>query len=142
MNKKGKNILIFVVLSLAVGAVLVAKNLRYNKAVEAVKAEPLTNAEQPLPLLLELGSHNCMPCKTMMPILAELKKGYADKLKVRFIDVWEDKSQADKYQISVIPTQIFFDSSGAELFRHTGFFARDEIVAKWKELGYDLELEK
>ena len=142
MNKKIKNVLIFIALLLAVGAVLVAKNIRYNKACEVVKAEPLTNAEQPLPLFLELGSHNCVPCKMMMPILAELKTGYTGKLKVKFIDVWEDKSQAEKYEISVIPTQIFFDSSGAELFRHTGFFAKNDIITKWKELGYDLEIEK
>ena len=39
-----------------------------------------------------------------------------------------------------IPTQIFLDASGKELFRHVGFFSKDDILAKWKELGVDLAL--
>ena len=38
----------------------------------------------------------------------------------------------------VIPTQIFYDASGNELFRHTGFIAKEDILAKWKELGIEL----
>ena len=29
--------------------------------------------------------------------------------------------------------QIFHDAEGKELFRHEGFFGKDEILAKWKE---------
>jgi thioredoxin 1 len=39
----------------------------------------------------------------------------------------------------VIPTQIFFDAEGKELFRHVGFFAKEDILAKWKELGVELK---
>jgi thioredoxin 1 len=39
----------------------------------------------------------------------------------------------------MIPTQIFFDTAGKELFRHEGFFAREDILLKWKELGVDIE---
>jgi thioredoxin 1 len=38
----------------------------------------------------------------------------------------------------MIPTQIFYDASGEELFRHTGFFSKEYILAKWKELGVKL----
>jgi len=34
----------------------------------------------------------------------------------------------------MIPTQIIFDSTGKELFRHEGFFAKKDIVAKFREL--------
>ena len=43
-----------------------------------------------------------------------------------------------KYGIDLIPTQIFYDATGKELFRHSGFFAKEDILAKWKELGVDL----
>jgi hypothetical protein len=42
------------------------------------------------------------------------------------------------YKISLIPTQIFFDAAGKERFRHEGFFSKEDILAKWKELGVDL----
>jgi thioredoxin 1 len=91
-----------------------------------------------LPRLIDLGSKQCIPCKKMAPILEELKKEYAGKFDVEFIDVWlpENKSLAAKYEIQLIPTQIFFDASGKERLRHEGLYLKDEILAKWKELGF------
>ena len=66
-----------------------------------------------------------------------MKKEYAGKLEVEFIDVWKNPDAAKQYGIEVIPTQIFFDANGKELFRHIGFFAKDDILAKWKELGVE-----
>ncbi|MEI8064648.1 MAG: organomercurial lyase, partial [Verrucomicrobiota bacterium] len=78
-----------------------------------------------------------IPCKKMAPILEELKTEYAGKLEVSFIDVWKTPDEAKKYGIQLIPTQIFFDTDGKELFRHEGFFGREDILGKWKELGVD-----
>ncbi len=72
-------------------------------------------------------------------MLEELKKEYAGRLDVEFIDVWENPDAGKPYGIEVIPTQIFYDANGKELFRHVGFFAKDDILAKWKELGVDLK---
>jgi len=74
----------------------------------------------------------------MAPILEELKTEYEGRLIVEFIDIYADPASAEKHGIMVIPTQIFLDADGKELFRHEGFFAQDEILAKWKELGVDL----
>ena len=101
---------------------------------------PATPPEKkPLPRLLDLGAGKCIPCKMMAPILKELKKDCAGKLEVEFIDVWKNPDAAKQYGIEIIPTQIFFDAGGKELFRHVGFFAKEDILAKWKELGVDLK---
>jgi len=101
---------------------------------------PATPPEKkPLPKLLDLGAGKCIPCKMMAPILEELKKEYAGKLEVEFIDVWKNPDAAKPYGIEVIPTQIFHDATGKELFRHIGFFAKKDILAKWKELGVELK---
>lgn len=92
-----------------------------------------------LPKLLDLGAGKCVPCRMMTPILEELKKEYAGKMKVEFIDVWVNPDAAKPYSIQVIPTQIFFDADGKELFRHVGFIAKADILAKWQELGVDLK---
>jgi thioredoxin 1 len=104
---------------------------------QAPKEIPPTS-EARLPRLLDLGAGKCIPCKKMAPILDELKEEYAGSLEVVFIDVWQDPSAAQKYGIEAIPTQIFFDPSGKELYRHEGFFGKDEMLAKWKELGFEL----
>ena len=107
--------------------------------VLAAVAATASAAETPsLPRLLELGSDKCIPCKAMAPILAELKKDCAGRLDVGFIDVWKNKDAAEKYDIKIIPTQIFFDATGKERFRHEGFFSKDDILAKWKDLGVEL----
>lgn len=91
-----------------------------------------------LPRLVDLGADKCIPCKMMAPILDRLAKEYAGQLEVVFIDVWKNAKQAGPYGIRVIPTQIFYDASGRERFRHEGFFSEQEILRKWKELGVNL----
>jgi thioredoxin 1 len=91
-----------------------------------------------LPRLIDLGAGKCIPCKMMAPILEELKKEYAGRMEVVFIDVWKDPEAGKAYGIEVIPTQIFYDAEGKELFRHVGFFGKEDILGKWKELGVDL----
>jgi len=95
-------------------------------------------ATKAVPRLVDLGAGKCIPCKKMAPILEELKKDFAGRLDVEFIDVWENPSAGELYRIKLIPTQIFYDASGKELYRHEGFFSREDILAKWKELGVDL----
>lgn len=105
-------------------------------------APPASEAKtKPLPRLVDLGAGKCIPCKLMAPILDDLRKSLAGKLDVVFIDVWEKPDDARAYGIRVIPTQIFYDSAGKELFRHEGFFGKQDILAKWKELGVVLDQE-
>ena len=91
-----------------------------------------------LPRLVDLGAGKCIPCKMMAPILEELKNEYEGKFEVIFIDVWKNPDEGKKYDIKIIPTQIFYDTSGKELFRHEGFFSKEDILGKWKELGVNL----
>jgi thioredoxin 1 len=105
-----------------------------NDAVEVSSAP----APKPLPRLVDLGADKCIPCKKMAPILEELRKEQEGKLEVLFIDVWKNPDAANPYNINLIPTQIFFGADGKELFRHEGFFPKEDILAKWKELGVEL----
>jgi len=92
---------------------------------------------QGLPRLLDIGSKTCIPCKMMEPVLEELRKEYAGKMQVDFIDVAvrENLPIAEQYKVQLIPTQIFLDAKGKELWRHEGFIGKADILAKWAELG-------
>ena len=108
------------------------------KPTEA-NASPATAATTAkLPRIVDLGAGKCIPCKMMAPVLEALKKEYAGRMNVEFIDVWENPDAGKPYGIEMIPTQIFFDAEGKELFRHVGFFAKEDILGKWKELGVDM----
>lgn len=92
-----------------------------------------------LPTLVELGSQKCVPCKMMKPIIQDLETNYKKSLNVVFYDVWENPEVGEKFKIQIIPIQIFLDKNGNEIFRHEGFFSKEEILLKWKELGYKIE---
>ena len=92
-----------------------------------------------LPRLVDLGASFCIPCIMMAPSLEELKQEYAGRLQVEFIDAWENPGAKKQYGVFFCPTQIFIDASGKELFRHTGYYSKQDILARWKELGVDLE---
>jgi thioredoxin 1 len=98
----------------------------------------VSDADAKLPRLLDLGADKCVPCKLMAPILGDLKKEYAGRMNVEFIDIWKNPDAGGKYAVEMIPTQIFFDAEGRELFRHTGFFSKEDILATWKDLGTPL----
>lgn len=95
-------------------------------ATAALAAPPQTVVAQAVPVkgmvtMVDLGAKTCIPCKMMAPILVELEKEYKGKAAVVFIDVREDNSQADRFKIRAIPTQVFFDKNGREVSRHEGF---------------------
>jgi thioredoxin 1 len=107
------------------------------KSSQETPTAPAPAAATALPRLVDLGADKCVPCKMMAPILVELRNEYAGRLEVVFIDVWKDQTKSQEYGIRVIPTQIFFGADGKELMRHEGFFAKEEILAAWREHGYD-----
>jgi thioredoxin 1 len=92
-----------------------------------------------LPRMVEFGSTTCIPCRAMAPILAELRRDNGGKLEVEFVDVMRAPEQMDKHNLNVIPSQVFFAPDGKELFRHEGFFPKDEILDQWQRLGYELQ---
>ena len=74
----------------------------------------------------------------MAKVLDALRASQGAKLQVDFIDVFERPEAADAYKIALIPTQIFFDGTGKEIFRHQGYFSHDDILKKFRELGMKL----
>lgn len=85
--------------------------------------------------MVDLGAKKCIPCKMMAPILEKLEKVYAGRAAIVFLDVWEDPAPARRFGIRGIPTQIFFDKEGREVFRHLGFLSEEAIVRRLKDMG-------
>ena len=90
---------------------------------------------EPLITFVELGSVNCIPCKLMVPVMKAVENKYGDQLKVTFHDVIKQPEYGRQYGIRLIPTQVFLDRNGTELFRHEGFFAEDSIDSFLEKQG-------
>lgn len=84
--------------------------------------------------MVDLGAKTCIPCKMMAPILEELKAEYKGRAEIIFIDVWEDRTKVKEFHILTIPTQIFFNSNGEEVYRHIGFLDKESIREKLESL--------
>lgn len=110
-------------------AVLAVSTSVAQPATQSTPAQKPHAAVKPLVTFVELGSVKCIPCQRMQPIMASVEKRYGDQLSVVFYDVWksDQRQYAEKYEIRVIPTQVFLDKDGKEFFRHEGFFPEGEI---------------
>jgi thioredoxin 1 len=87
------------------------------------------------PVLVDFGANSCVPCRQLRPILKEIGKEYAGKAEILVIDVYKYQNLAREHKIMLIPTLVFFDSKGKEVFRHLGVLDKEKIVAKLKEIG-------
>jgi thioredoxin 1 len=87
--------------------------------------------------MIDLGAKKCIPCKMMAPILAKLEKAYEDRAVIVFIDVWKHNEQAKRFGIRAIPTQIFFNENGKEIYRHVGFMDEKAIINQLKKMGVE-----
>jgi thioredoxin 1 len=86
---------------------------------------------------VEIGSVNCIPCKAMQPIMKAVEEEYKGQVKIVFHDVWTPKGKADamKYNIRIIPTQVFLDKNGKEYFRHEGYYPKADVIRVIKMQG-------
>ncbi len=85
--------------------------------------------------MIDLGAKKCIPCKMMAPIMEKMEKVYKGKAAIVFIDVWENPKPAKRFGIRSIPTQIFFNREGEEVYRHVGFMNEEAIVAQLRKMG-------
>lgn len=87
--------------------------------------------------ILDIGAASCIPCKMMAPVLEKLEKKYDGMAAVIFLDVRYHKETALSFGINGIPTQIFFDKTGKEIYRHTGFMSEEAIVEQFRKMGVE-----
>ncbi len=87
--------------------------------------------------MLDLGAKYCIPCKMMIPVMEKVEKKYKGRAAILFIDVWQHRDQAKRFGIKAIPTQIFFDKDGKEVYRHVGFMSEAQIDQQFRKMGLE-----
>ncbi len=125
MNKIGK----IAIVAALIAAIAVAVAVRRQPSSDPPEQVIGTG----LPVMIDIGAETCIPCKLMAPILEELKNELQGKVIIQFINLNKYPEQAEVYKINMMPTQIFYSASGEELFRHEGFYSREDILKKLEE---------
>jgi len=80
-----------------------------------------------IPVLVDFYADWCGPCKTLAPILKQVKEELGDTIKIIKIDVDKNQSIASKYQVRGVPTMLLFKEN-KQLWRQSGVLPKDELI--------------
>jgi len=84
------------------------------------------------PVLVDFFAEWCGPCKTMAPILKQVKDEVQDNASIIKIDIDKNQQTAMTYQVNSVPTLMLF-KQGKVLWRQSGVLPKNELVKKLKE---------
>jgi thioredoxin 1 len=91
---------------------------------------------QNLPQLYEFDRKLCPVCRKSELIIQEVKNLYPGQFAVRRLYIDEHEPMFRQYQVAFVPTQVFLDPAGKEVFRHEGVFPKDKLIQKLRELKF------
>ncbi|MFK7812972.1 MAG: thioredoxin [Maribacter sp.] len=87
-----------------------------------------------IPVLVDFYAEWCGPCKTLAPILKQVKDELGDAVRIVKIDIDKNQPLANKYQVRGVPTMLLF-KNGKQLWRKSGALPKHEIVVAIKSVS-------
>lgn len=114
------------VIRLSEGRYTLASSAKLTAAVEQYRPAKL-------PRLLDIEGLGCTTCKIMPPLLRAVQEELAGKVRIDVRDF--DPDLVDEYALETMPTQLFLNADGKEVYRHGGPMTRDEILAQFAKMG-------
>ena len=86
------------------------------------------------PLVIDFWATWCGPCKRLAPIIEELATEYEGRVNIGKCDVEEDEELPMQFQVSSIPTIVFFNKQGEMFKRLVGLQSKNTLVENIEQL--------
>ncbi len=80
------------------------------------------------PVLVDYWAEWCGPCKMIAPVLEEIAKEYAEKIKIAKLNIDENPATPPKYGIRGIPTLMLFKNGNVEATK-VGAVSKSQLSA-------------
>ena len=135
-------IYVFLLLTMTIpGKPSLARVSEYEIIINNPKPAPqsILSGEQDLPVLVNAGLESCPPCRRMAPFFLEFQQNYSQVFETHYYDIHKDSDASEIFQVITVPTQIYYDAEGNELYRNEGFIYGDHILEQWRLLGLAVE---
>lgn len=120
---RGPRSLRLVSAALASAAVLVAchpASEKSNAGLDPVQQALRDSRAKGIPTVVEFGANACSQCREMKLVLAQIAGSHNGRVSIVDVDVLRERAYLARYDIRVLPTQVYYDAAGAETSRHTG----------------------
>jgi thioredoxin 1 len=89
------------------------------------------------PTILSFGMSHCYSCLAMSKLFAEVLE-LSPEFQIYSIDSQKERLVSrDIYKLKEMPTQIFFNPLGEEIFRHTGAYKGAVLKIILKKYGFN-----
>ena len=95
--------------------------MRFNEIIQSEK-----------PVLVDFFAEWCGPCKTLAPILKDVKQEIGDEATILKIDVDKNTQTAHEYQVRGVPTLILF-KNGKPVWRQSGVLPKAGLIGVIKK---------
>lgn len=80
------------------------------------------------PVIAKFGLEFSAGCQEVNQLLISLMPLYQDKVYFSSVDLMEDRVSEDLYHLTVMPTILFFDATGMEIYRIEGLATKEKVV--------------
>lgn len=87
-----------------------------------------------LPVILEFDRKFCPICRASEIVIMAVKDQYPGVFEVRKLYIDEEQSWFRRYKVALVPTQVFLNPEGEEVYRHEGVFKKEDLIKKLREL--------